>query len=196
MSAPINRTPETNFILFIRHGERAPLPPNEPFGDVDLTPRGYADVALLAESLSSRIRWTASSPFLRCRVTARGLRYEPEDDTRLGRHGPWVIDPEEAGREFVTRGTEGVVRAQVAGLPLNGLRRPEEAVPLLLSAGLDRASRGSGVCVSHDAVLMPAMAWLFGADTVTEWLAPLEGFTVELRAGGPVAIWRDRERRC
>lgn len=185
-----------HFVLFIRHGERAPLPPDEPYCDVDLTPAGYADVARLAATLRGRIRWTAASPFLRCRVTAKGLGYDPQDDTRLGRHGPWVVDADAAGREFVSRGTEGVVRAQVAGVPLPGIRSADVAVPLLLSAGLDRARLGSGVCVSHDAVLMPAMAWLFGVDAVAEWLAPLGGFAVELRAGGPVAVWRDREHRC
>ena len=186
----------TPFILFIRHGDRAPLPLDDPYRDVDLTPQGYADVARLSAVLRGRVSWTAASPFLRCRATAKGLGCEPEDDTRLGRHGPWVIDADAAGREFASRGAEAVIRAQVAGLQLEGMRKPEEAVPLLLSAGLERAARGSGVCVSHDAVLMPAMAWLFGVDAVGEWLAPLGGFAVELRADGPVAIWRGRERRC
>lgn len=185
-----------HFILFIRHGERAPLSADDPYADVDLTPSGYAGVARLAAALRGRIHWTAASPFLRCRATALGLGYEPADDTRLGRHGPWVVDPDAAGREFLSRGTEGVVRAQIDGVPLQGMRGAEDAVPLLLSAGLERARLGSGVCVSHDAVLMPAMAWLFGGDAVAEWLAPLGGFAVEFRASGPVAVWRDRERRC
>lgn len=188
--------PNAPFILFIRHGERAPLPPDDPYADVDLTPAGYREVRRLALSLDGRLSWTAASPFLRCRVTARGLGVEPEDDTRLGRHGPWIGDHTVAGRAFAALGTEGVVRAQVAGEILPGIRSPEEAVPILLSAGLERAHRGSGVCVTHDAVLMPAMAWLFGADAADEWLAPLGGFAVELRERGPVAIWRGRERPC
>lgn len=185
-----------DFIMFIRHGERAEIPPEDPYRDVDLTPAGYAGVARLAEQLRGRLRWTAASPFLRCCVTARGLGCEPEQDSRLGNPGPWVTDAEVAGREFASRGTHGVVRAQVTGAALGGMRRAEDAVPLLLAAGLERASRGSGVCVSHDAVLMPAMAWLFGVEAADEWLSPLHGFTVELRAGGPVAVWRGRERRC
>ena len=184
------------FVLFIRHGERAPLPPDDPYADVDLTPTGYEDVARLGVALQRRICWTAASPFLRCRVTAQGLGAEPEDDTRLGRHGPWIADHRVAGREFASRGTEGVVRAQVAGVRLPGIRSPEDAVAILLSAGLDRIHRGSGACVTHDAVLMPAMAWLFGADAADEWLAPLGGFAVELRPEGPVAVWRDRVRPC
>lgn len=190
-------TPSSDtFVLFLRHGERAPLPPEDPYADVDLTPAGYAAVAGLADRLRGRLRWAASSPFRRCQVTARGLGPEPELDTRLGRHGPWILDHELAGRQFAALGTEGVVRAQVAGARLPGLRPPEQAVPILLSVALDRLSRGAGVAVSHDAVLMPAMAWLFGADAADDWLAPLDGFAVELRAAGPVAVWRDRARPC
>ncbi len=191
------RIPATDpFVLFIRHGDRAPLPPDDPYADVDLTPVGYDGVRRLAETVAGRIRWTAASPFLRCRVTARGFGLEPEDDTRLGRHGPWILDHAAGGREFARLGTEGVVRAQIAGERLPGIRAPEDAVPLLLSAGLDRIGEGSGVCVTHDAVLMPAMAWIFGADVADEWLAPLGGFAVVLRDGAPVAIWQDRERPC
>ena len=92
--------------------------------------------------------------------------------------------------------TEGVVRAQVAGLVLPGMRPASDAVPLLLSTGIDLINRGSGVCVSHDAVLMPAMAFLFGAEAAEEWLAPLGGFAVYFREGGPVAVWCGRERPC
>lgn len=196
MNPTADQLPEGDFILFLRHGEREPFPPGDPFADVDLTPRGRAEVAQLAELVSGRVRWTASSPARRCRQTARLLGCEPEDDSRLGGHGPWVVNPGAAGREFLARGTEGVVRAQVAGLTLDGLRSAVEAVPLLLAAGLERAPRGSGLCISHDAVLMPAMAWLFGAEAADEWLAPLAGFRVELRSDGPVACWRDRTRPC
>lgn len=189
--------PESDpFILFIRHGERAPLPPDDPYADVDLTAEGYAEVSRLADRLAGRLAWTAASPFLRCRATALGLGPAPEDDSRLGRHGPWIRDHEAAGREFAHRGTEGVVRAQIAGVPLAGVREPQEAVPILLSAGLDRVHRGSGVCVTHDAVLMPAMAWLFGAEAAASWLAPLGGFAVRVTESGPVACWRGEQRPC
>lgn len=196
MSCAIDQLPEGEFILFLRHGEREPFPQGKPFADVDLTPRGRVEVAQLAEAVGRRVQWTASSPARRCRQTARIFGREPEDDSRLGGHGPWVVNPDAAAREFMARGAEGVVRAQVAGLLLEGLRSADEAVPLLLAAGLERAPRGSGICVSHDAVLMPAMAWLFGAEAAAEWLAPLAGFRLELGSDRPVAIWRDRTHRC
>lgn len=178
------------FILFIRHGERAPLPPEDPYADVDLTPAGYAGVAALARKLEGSISWAATSPFRRCRVTARALGFDPEDDTRLGRHGPWIDCPEAAGREFAARGTEGIVRAQIAGMKLTGIRGPEAALPLLLAAGLDRASRGSGVCVTHDAVLMPAIAALTGEQFHQTWLQPLDGFALVLEEGARFCLFR------
>lgn len=188
--------PTGTFVLFLRHGERAPLPPDDPYADVDLTPAGYDAVAALARTLDGRLAWTAASPFRRCRVTARGLGPMHEDDTRLGRHGPWVEEHAEASRQFASLGTEEVVRAQVRGESVPGLRQPEVAVPILLSAGLDRVHRGSGACITHDAVLMPAMAWLFGVDAANDWLAPLGGFCLQMRASGPVACWNGRQRPC
>lgn len=184
-----------HFVLFIRHGERAPLPPDEPFGDVDLTPSGYAEVARLAAKLRGRIHWTAASPFSAAAPQPRGSatsqrRIPAWDGTVRG----WSMRTPRGGSS--PREAPRVWSAPRSPASLRGIRGAEDAVPLLLSAGLERAHLGSGVCVSHDAVLMPAMAWLFGADAVDEWLAPLGGFAVEVRAGGPVAVWRDRERRC
>lgn len=184
------------FALFLRHGEREPIPDDAPYADVDLTPRGLAEVARLAIQLEGSLSWTAASPFLRCRRTAEGLGRAAEADTRLGAPGPWPLDSDRVAEHFRARGTEGVVRAQIAGEVLAGMRPAADAVPLLLSAGIERLTRGSGVCVSHDAVLMPAMAWLFGADAAEEWLPPLSGFAVVIRDSGPVAIWRGRERPC
>lgn len=183
------------FILFIRHAERNPILSDDPYEDVDLTPRGYADVAELSLRLSGRLAWTAASPVLRCRLTAAGLGRTPQDDTRLGKYGPWIADPEAAGCEFASRGAKGVVRAQVAGCTLSGIRAAKEAVPLLLSAGLDRLHQGSGVCVSHDAVLMPSMAWIFGPEAAETWLVPLGGFALIRRTDGLVALWNEQERR-
>ena len=48
----------------------------------------------------------------------------------------------------------------------------------------------------HEGYSVDAMAWLFGPDAAEDWLAPLGGFAVHLRPGGPVAVWRGRERPC
>lgn len=187
---------ESPFVLFLRHAERHAIPADDPYADVDLTDAGYRAADALGAELDGRLAWTAASPFRRCVATARALGAEPERETRLGSDGPWVVDSDAAGRAFAELGTERVVAAQVAGKSVPGMRAPEEAVPLLLSAGLDRLARGSGACISHDAILMPAMAWLFGADACETWLSPLDGFVLVLTPRGPEVRWRGRVRPC
>ncbi|MEQ1871709.1 MAG: histidine phosphatase family protein [Vicinamibacterales bacterium] len=182
------------FVLFVRHADRPPIPKDDPYADVGLTESGQAAIGSLAAELKGRVCWTAASPYKRCQITADGLGAEPELDTRLGRPGPWIVSREEVFPEFEARGSMGVVRALVDGVKLPGMRSAEEAVPRLLAAGLERAARGSGVCVSHYSILMPAMAWLFGPAAAAEQLPPLDGFALELRDSGLVACWRGQER--
>jgi hypothetical protein len=181
------------FVLFMRHADRPPIPPDDPYADVDLTPEGYAAVAALALALPAPVAWAATSPYKRCQVTARCFGVDPEIDTRLGRHGPWIESREDAVKEFAARGSMGVVRALVEGTKLPGMRAPEEAVPILLSVAIERLGRGNGVCVSHYSILMPAMAWLFGPTAAAEQLSPLNGFTLRVRQGAVFAFWNGQE---
>ena len=107
------------FALFLRHAERAELPPDDPYADVDLTAAGVCAADAMGCGLHGALAWAASSPFLRCRRTALALvgtlLLAVEDDTRLGRHGPWIIDPEGGAQRFAALGHVGVVRSQIAG---------------------------------------------------------------------------------
>lgn len=188
--------PSGPFALFVRHGPRHEIPKGDPYADVDLTPAGEALVTQLGALIGPRLAWGASSPFLRCVRTARLVGVEPELDSRLGQDGPWVVDPTAAGALFAARGTEDVVRAQIAGERLEGFRPAPEGLALLLSTARDRLSAGAGICVSHDAVLMPAIAALFGPDATEGWLDPLDGFVLLPRGAGLIARWGDRERPC
>jgi broad specificity phosphatase PhoE len=190
-------SPTVPFALFLRHAERAPLPFDAPYADVDLTPAGHEAARALGHRLGSRTDWAAVSPYLRCRRTAEALveqRNPPtvEVDTRLGSPGPWVLDRTEGARLFAELGTEGVVRAQVTGARWPFIREAREGTRLLLATARDRldAGRGNGVCVSHDAVLMPAITILTGDRFTGEWLAPLDGFALQRRDGLLRCIWR------
>lgn len=125
-------------------------------------------------------------------------RSEVEVDTRLGSPGPWVMERSEGARLFAELGTEGVVRAQVSGAHWPFIRESREGTRLLLSAALDRVEggRGSGVCVSHDAVLMPAIAHLTGERFMGAgaWLDPLDGFAVQRLGDRLHCLWRDECR--
>lgn len=183
------------FVLIIRHAERLPIPSNDPYADVNLTERGQLDASSLASALPSRPHWAAVSPFLRCTRTAELLGVtQHEVDQRLGNPGPWVIDGEEGARLFSRQGTEGVVRAQIAGERWDFIREAQAGMRLLLSAALERldAGRGHGVCVSHDSVLMPALAVLAGERFEGTWLAPLEGFAVRRTRRGLLCTWRGK----
>ncbi len=189
-------TPDTPFALFLRHAERAPIPPETPYADVDLTPAGLEAAHLLGQWLRSSLAWAAVSPYLRCRRTAEALGFAGEVDTRLGAPGPWVVDSDEGARLFAELGTEGVVRAQLSGGRWPFIRGPEDGSQVLLSAALERleAGRGSGVCISHDTVLMPAISWLTGEPFSGAWLAPLDGFAIQRGPGRLRCLWRGEAR--
>jgi hypothetical protein len=60
---------------------------------------------------------------------------------------------------------------------------------VLLGAALERLADGaSGLCVSHDAVLMPAIAHLTGDRFEGRWLQALDGIAVQPR-GGALRVW-------
>jgi len=185
------------FGLFLRHAERETLPPEDPYADVGLTPLGVASAADLGRWTGSRLSWTATSPFRRCRRTAELLHPgAPEVDARLGEPGPWVLERGKGAELFSRLGVPGVVRAQIRRATLESMRSLPDGARLLLSAAMDRiaAGRGSGACVSHDAVLMPALHWLTGDPLDDDWLEPLDGFAIQRRhAGGElVCTWRGR----
>jgi hypothetical protein len=102
------------------------------------------------------------------------------------------MDRLEGARLFAELGTEGVVRAQLSGQRWPFIRTAEEGTRVLLSTALERLAqgRGSGVCISHDAVLMPSIASLTGERFLGEWLAPLDGFAVQRLDGHLRCIWR------
>ncbi len=187
--------PTAPFALFLRHAEREEVPADAPYADVDLTPAGVLAARSLGRSIGPSLGWAATSPFLRCRRTARelsgGRDLPTHADTRLGSHGPWVLDHEAGAVLFASLGMKGVVHAQMAGTRWPCIRSQEDGTRLLLSSALDRIEgSGSGVSVSHDAVLMPAIAWLTGDTFEGRWLSPLDGFALQKHPRGWRCLWR------
>ncbi|HEY8212044.1 MAG TPA: histidine phosphatase family protein [Myxococcaceae bacterium] len=186
--------PSEPFGLFLRHAEREEFPQTDPYSDVELTAAGWSSAAELGKRTASLLSWVAISPFRRCRQTARLLHPgAPEEDNRLGAPGPWVVDQTAGEEAFARLGTAGVVRAQIQRTPLDAIRGLAEGSALLLSAALERiaAGRGSGACITHDAVLMPAIHWLTG-DPLPDWLQPLDGMAIQRQEDHLVCVWRGR----
>lgn len=185
--------------MLIRHGDRHEIPPGA-FGDeCTLTNRGLHRARALGAALPTGIPITArTSPLLRCVQTveaiAEGARtvLDPVPESLLGEPGAYVMDRAAAGRAFLDRGTERVVFDLIAGLHVEGLRTCAEGGLWLLQgivASLP-AERGLLVCVSHDSIVLPFLAWATrGAFPVESWLEPLDGSLIWWEEGAVRVAW-------
>ena len=169
--------------------------------DVDLTDVGRARAEALGRYLREReglgTRWAESSGVRRCRETAAlivGAWEAVTECAELGVSGAFIADPVEAKRSFHEHGTTGVVRAALAGAMVPGFRTVEEGARVVLDLVAARLQHGEGawLMVSHDAILMPLIAWAAGERFDDDWLAPLDGVVFVRGAAGIQAIWRGR----
>jgi len=178
--------------LLVRHADRSAIPSGEHGIDAELLPLGKARAAVLRDTLARQgPRWAMASPLLRCMETARCMGLVAEPHHLLGAPGPFVIDGEAGGRAFLSEGTEAIVRKQLAGHPWPFMRSNEDGAALVV-ASIHRAlseRRGLGICVSHDAIVMPIVAVLTGERFEHRWLSPLDGLVFCLPPGGGLGVF-------
>ena len=180
--------------IFLRHAERGEIPPGDFGENVPLTACGVAASERLGSLLTAlgSVR-VASSPVPRCVETSRAILRGAgcEDgvtlDRRLGDHGPFVVDPEVAGRLFLQTSVLELTRRQLSGgAPPAGMRATSEGVVLLLDAATDAMRSGSdlNLLVTHDSILAVLVAHLYSVqvDEIT-WPGYLDG----------LVLWRDGE---
>ncbi|MHA1851690.1 MAG: hypothetical protein ACTSW8_10635, partial [Candidatus Thorarchaeota archaeon] len=108
----------------------------------------------------------------------------------LGEPGPFVFDGEVALKSFIDLGTERLVRDMIKGKTFSGIRSSLEGSKLLLkgvSEMLDQ-NHGNGICISHDAILMPFIATYCLEDFHNDWLKPLDGVIIG-KSGNGLKIW-------
>lgn len=174
-------------VLLIRHADRPPIPAGDAGVNTPLTALGEARSQALGQRLGEPI-WAVTSPLLRCVRTAALAGATPETSNLLGDPGPFVVDMERGGEVFGGRGTRAVVRAQLRGETWGCMRPLGEGASLIheLLRGLVSARAGTGVAVSHDAIVMPYVRWATGYDFHKDWLAPLDGIVLTPGA----FIWR------
>ena len=99
-----------------------------------------------------------------------------------------MIDRKRGAQVFEEHGTPAVVRGQIAGETWGCMRALESGVRELLDelfANL-RARGGTGVAISHDAIIMPVIARVTGEHFTEDWLDPLDGVVVTVSG----LIWR------
>ena len=164
--------------LVLRHAEREGITPGAFGNDVSLTRHGLDSAHRLGTGLSSRMMGVVrSSPLPRCTQTAdaiiagAGWRANATPDRLLGDPGPFVMEPELAGRLFLDMGVEEIVRRQLADdEPPGGMRSTASGVKLVLRelTGALNGPASASVFVTHDAVLTVLVGHLYGL--------PVDGF--------------------
>lgn len=164
-------------VLLIRHSDRPASIPGLSDSDFGLTEVGESRARLLGRRLGDGLRWALSSPLRRCRRTAELAGLVADESTLLGAPGPFVVDCLKGQDVFETHGTAAVVRAQIQGETwgcMRGLEGGAACVVRDLLARLD-ARPGTGLAISHDAIVIPIIAWITGETFAGRWLDPLDG---------------------
>ncbi|MBL9099439.1 MAG: histidine phosphatase family protein [Myxococcales bacterium] len=176
-------------VLLLRHADRHPMPTGSG-DDLDLTADGEARARLLDRRLGDGPRWALTSPLLRCRRTADLANFAADASPLLGAPGPFVVDRARGVQVFETHGTDAVVRAHLRGETWGCMRPPAEGTHIVLAElGQHLATRpGTGLAVSHDAIVMPIVACLTDELFTDDWLAPLDGLVLTRDA----VFWRGR----
>lgn len=172
--------------LMIRHAEREAIPSGAFGWDVGLTEQGIRSSKRLGAALSEvRAVSAVSSPVYRCVQTVEALLRGSGScagvvtDRRLGDPGPFVVAPEVVGSLFLEVPVQEIARRQLEEpAPPPGMRRTEEGVAILLdllTVNLGRNGR-LFVYVTHDVILMPFVATLYGKSAdETGWPDFLDG---------------------
>jgi len=177
-------------VLLLRHADREAIAPGDSGEHTPLTALGEDRASVLRRELGAGPDWALSSPLLRCTRTAELLGARPEPSALLGAPGPFVVDRKRGGQVFKEHGTPAVVRGQIAGETWGCMRALESGTRALLDELREqlRARTGTGVAISHDAIIMPVIAHVTGERFTDDWLAPLDGAV--LTTSG--LIWRGR----
>lgn len=125
--------------ILLRHADRDPFAPGEDGTHTKLTAEGAERAEALGRLLRHRAGLRAeTSPLHRCRHTAErilvgaAVAASIADNTLLGAPGPFVVDGPGGRDLFLSIGTEGVVRGQIAGENWPPLRTTAEGLALLV----------------------------------------------------------------
>ena len=187
--------PASPVAVVLRHAEREEITSGTFGNDVSLTRRGSDSAHRLGMGLSSRMMGVVnSSPLPRCIQTAdaiiagAGWRANATPDRLLGDPGPFVVEPELAGRLFLDMEIEAIVRRQLADdQPPSGMRSTASGVKLVLRelAGALNGPDSASVFVTHDAVLAVLVGYLYGL--------PVDGFCWPDYLDALV-VWPDSDR--
>ncbi len=163
-------------VLLVRHSDRPHIETGSA-PEMSLNETGRRRASALGDLVGAELHWALSSPYRRCIETARLVGVEPEPSPVLGSPGPFVIDPDRGGEVFEQHGNEVMVRGQIEGKTWGCMRPLEEGTRLLFDTLLERLARHgtSGLAVTHDAIVLPSIAWVTGDRFADRWIDFLDG---------------------
>ena len=190
-------------VLFIRHGEKEKNDDATVSGKhLSLTPVGKATAKNLGTNLArANIRALISSPLKRCMQTCENIKDGAnadiliEDNTLLGNHGSYVIEPKECSPLFREKGDKEVVLEYIEKGILPGFREMSDGSKLLLNMAKNK-QREDGLVVfcSHDAIIMAFIAhYLKYNFNKRDWLGFLEGPLIFEEEGCTKMLFRDTQ---
>jgi broad specificity phosphatase PhoE len=185
------------YLILIRHTNREKIIENSSGFNVSITGEGKVRAIDLGKRLNdTNISWSKTSPLPRCVQTIQSISHGYGKEipnsfsSILGEPGPFVFDGEVALKSFIDLGTEKLVRDMIKGRTFPGIRSSSEGSEHLLK-GISEMfiqNPGNGICISHDAILMPFIATYCQEVFHNDWLRPLDGVIIE-KSGNGLNIW-------
>lgn len=184
-------------IFLLRHADREKKIEDSSGFDVPITSEGEDRAINLGNIMqNSIISWSKTSPLPRCVQTIGAISHGygkvilNSFSSYLGEPGPFVFDGKVALKSFIDFGTEKLVREMINGKTFPGIRSSIEGSEFLLNGLIEMFEKnsGNGICISHDAILMPFIASYCDEDFVNDWLRPLDGVIVE-KSDFSMCIW-------
>jgi broad specificity phosphatase PhoE len=171
-------------LLLIRHTDREEMLPGTLGNDLHITDKGNEKAFELGRTLKSfSIEWCKTSPLLRCTQTLDSIEYgygrniALSNCELLGEPGSFVFDGDLAAQVFIDHGAEAVIRNLINGSLFPGIRSSREGSEYLLKGlvNIFEENTGNGICISHDAILMPFISHYCNEHFQEQWLPPLGG---------------------
>ncbi len=192
---------KSSVALVVRHAEKTGSQATNPIVHSPISEKGKEDSRRFGRKISAlfpRIVMIKSSPIARCLSTADRIVAGTDQvinilpSNRLGDPGAFVTDDKIGWEIFQRFDVEEVVRRQLEGERLEGMREVREGAKLLLEEMLEDLKQMNGlvVYVTHDAILCPFVGYLTNTlITPTNWFGFLDGAYLWLEGNGVNLLW-------
>lgn len=187
--------------ILLRHAEREEIPAIDKDIKINLTAAGKLDAFNFGRSINKNLGSVFSSPIIRCVQTASHIVHGSNmvrtiiTEKRLGGPGVWVSDNRNAFEAFSVLGIHEIVKRQITGFPIQGIRDFKSGMNTMLDLLFNDYRlnlKKSNIFITHDAVIAPLVGFALNT-TEPELIFPrfLESAIIIKNADSYELIWRD-----